>query len=90
MIKRAKNLNSAANGTFNEKAFDHYVKSLVEDCVDYANECGDSVQIIEGMYPGYSWEWAAEGTDPTWDKLRKDLQNALYNYIKYQYCAYKK
>ena len=88
MIKRANKLNSAAD-MFNEKAFDHYVKSLVADCVEYASECGDPVQIIEGMYPGYNWEWAAEGTDPAWDKLRKDLQNALYNYIKYSYLAYK-
>lgn len=90
MIKRAKNLNSAVNGTFNEKAFDHYVKSLVADCVEYASDCGDPVQIIEGMYPSYNWEWACEGTDPAWDKLRNELQNALYNYIKYSYLAYKK
>lgn len=88
MIKRANKLNSAAD-MFNEKAFDHYLKSLVEDCVEYASDCGDPVQIIEGMYPGYNWEWACEGTDPAWDKLRKDLQNALYNYIKYSYLAYK-
>lgn len=88
MIKRSNKLNSAAD-MFNEKAFNHYVKSLVADCVEYASDCGDPVQIIEGMYPGYNWEWASEGTDPTWDKLRQDLQNALYNYIKYSYLAYK-
>ena len=89
MIKRSNKLNSAAD-MFNEKAFDHYVKSLVADCVEYAGECGDPVQIIEGMYPGYNWEWAAEGTDPDWDRARKELENALYKYIKMQYLAYKK
>lgn len=82
-------LNSAVGTQFDEKAFDKYLNSLVEDCVEYASEHGDPVQIIEHMYPGYNWEWACEGTDPAWDKLRKDLQNALYNYIKYQYLAYK-
>lgn len=88
MIKRANNLNSAAD-MFNEKAFDHYLSSLVEDCVEYASDCGDPVQIIEGMYPGYDWRWAAEGTDIDWEKARKELRRALYNYLKIQYLAYK-
>ena len=88
MIKRANKLNSAAD-MFNEKAFDHYIKSLVDDCVEYASDCGDPVQIIEGMYPGYDWRWAAEGTDTEWEKARKELKNALYKYIKIQYLAYK-
>ena len=86
--KRSKKLNSAAD-MFNEKAFDHYIRSLVEDCVEYASDCGDPVQIIEGMYPGYDWRWAAEGTDTDWEKARKELKNALYKYIKIQYLAYK-
>jgi len=89
MIKTSKKLNSATNAQFNEKAFDHYLKNLVADCVDYVGECGDVVQIIEHMYPGYDWRWAAEGTDLDWDLARKELEDALYKYLKIQYLAYK-
>ena len=89
MIKRANRLNSATNAQFDEKAFDHYLKNLVADCVDYVGECGDVVQIIEHMYPGYDWRWAAEGTDLDWDLARKELEDALYKYLKIQYLAYK-
>ena len=89
MIKTSKKLNSATNAQFNEKAFDHYLKNLVADCVEYATDHGDPVQVLVHQYPGYDWRWAAEGTDLDWDLARKELEDALYKYLKIQYLAYK-
>lgn len=89
MIKRANNLNSATNAKFDERAFDKYLDSLVDDCLEAIMEQGVYAEELETKIPSYNSDWcAAELTIPM-NKAINKMKPIIREYYRALYLGNK-